>query len=131
MAITDLTTLLDKLEPITDKQDYVFCTMTDIPDSLNPLATFREGEGISLIFQKEEADALGLAYDGIFRKITLSVHSSLEAVGLTAAVSTALTNANISANVVAAYYHDHVFVPKDKAVEAMEILKGLSDKSAN
>ncbi|MBV35426.1 MAG: transporter [Rickettsiales bacterium] len=130
MAITDLGTLLENLQPILDEQDYVFCTVAVVPDSLNTLATFREGEGISLICQKEEAEASGLTYDGIFRKITLSVYSSLEAVGLTAAVSTALTEANISANVVAAYHHDHLFVPADKAAEAMGILKGLGDKSA-
>ncbi|PXF62866.1 ACT domain-containing protein [Kangiella spongicola] len=130
MAITDLSTLLENLQPILDEQDYVFCTVTVVSDGLKPLATFREGEGISLICQKEEVEASGLPYDGIFKKITLSVYSSLEAVGLTAAVSTALTEANISANVVAAYHHDHLFVPADKAAEAMGILKGLGDKSA-
>ena len=129
MAITDLTTLLENLEPIADEHDYVFCTVAGVPDGLQPLATFREGEGISLICQKEEAEASGLAYDGIFRKITLSVYSSLDAIGLTAAVSTALTEANISANVVAAYHHDHVFVPKDKAEEAMSILRRLNTKT--
>lgn len=129
MAITDLSTLLENLEPILDEQDYVFCTVASVPDGLKPLATFREGEGISLICQKEEAETIGLAYDGIFTKITLSVYSSLEAVGLTAAVSTALTEGNISANVVAAYHHDHVFVPKDKAEEAMRILRRLNTKT--
>ncbi|WP_343989523.1 ACT domain-containing protein [Kangiella japonica] len=130
MAIKDLKALLVNLQPILDEHDYVFCTAVAVPDGLNPLATFREGEGISLICQKEEAEASGLAYEGIFRKITLSVYSSLEAVGLIAAVSTALTKANISANVVAAYHHDHVFVPADKAAEAMGVLKGLGNKSA-
>jgi hypothetical protein len=130
MAIKDLGTLLEKLQPTLDEHDYVFCTVAAVQDGLKPLATFREGEGISLICKKEEAEASGLAYDGIFRKITLSVYSSLEAVGLTAAVSTALTEANISANVVAAYHHDHLFVPADKAAKAMGILKKLGDKSA-
>jgi hypothetical protein len=69
---------------------------------------------------------LGLAYTQIFAWITLTVHSSLEAVGLTAAFSRALTEAGISCNVVAAYYHDHIFVPTRDAGQAMQVLKNLS-----
>ena len=61
----------------------------------------------------------------VFRLISLHVHSSLDAVGLTAAFSTALGNAGISANVVAAYYHDHIFVPTDKADKALNVLQGM------
>ena len=59
--------------------------------------------------------------------ITLTVQSDLNAVGLTAVVSTALAKAGISCNVIAAVHHDHLFVPVDRADDAMRVLRGLSD----
>jgi len=81
---------------------------------------------MTVITTNKVADKHKLSYDAVFNKITLEVHSSLEAVGLTAAISTALTKHNISANIVAAYYHDHIFVPKKKAKVALKVLKQLS-----
>lgn len=95
---------------------------------LEPIATFIESEGLTLVLTKDKADESGLNYEGIFRQITLAVHSSLQAVGLTAAVSTKLTAKGISANVIAAYYYDHVFVPSDKAEAALRALKELNDQ---
>jgi hypothetical protein len=92
---------------------------------LNPIAAFEEQEGLTLVLRREQADAIGVHYQGIFRMITLQVHSSLEAVGLTAAVAEALSEQGISANVMAAYFHDHVFVPSDRARDAIAILEGL------
>ncbi|MGO2019037.1 MAG: ACT domain-containing protein [Psychrobacter sp.] len=86
-----------------------------------------ETEGLTLVLTKDKADEAGLNYEGVFRQITLTVHSSLEAVGLTAAVSTKLTSKDISANVIAAYYHDHIFVSNDKAEQALSALKELSN----
>ena len=83
--------------------------------SLAPIATFLEAERLTLVLAKDKANEACLHYEGVFRQITLTVHSSLEAVGLTAAVSTKLTSKGISANVIAAYYHDHIFVSDDKA----------------
>ena len=94
-------------------------------EQLEPLGTFYEKEGLTIIVLKTNADSLGITYQGIFQCITLNVHSSLEAVGLTAAVSSALANDRISANVVAAYYHDHIFVPKVKANQALLCLLEL------
>lgn len=67
-----------------------------------------------------------LEFEGSFRQITLTVHSSLEAVGLTAAVSTKLAAKGISANVIAAYYHDHIFVQTAKAELALSVLQEFS-----
>jgi hypothetical protein len=75
--------------------------------------------------QKSKADEYNIPYSGVFSCITLSVHSSLDAVGLTAAVSTKLTQVNISANVIAAYYHDHVFVASKDAQRALSALNEL------
>lgn len=88
---------------------------------------FKEGEGNTIIIRKELADSLSLEYSFVAAWITLTVHSSLAAVGLTAAFSRALSEKGISCNVVAAYYHDHVFVDKKDAEMAMKVLTGLSE----
>jgi hypothetical protein len=93
---------------------------------LDLLGFFRENEGMTVILPKSNADDLGLPYSTVFAWITLSVHSSLEAVGLTAAVSHALTEAGISCNVVAAFYHDHLFVPVKDAARAMGVLRKMA-----
>ena len=98
---------------------------------LKPLASFSEAEGLSLLISQGRADAEGLDYQGVFKGITLRVHSSLDAVGLTAAVSYCLAGRGIPANVIAARYHDHVFVPQDKATEALEHLQALADPDSD
>lgn len=128
MAIIDLDTLLEKLEPVLDLEEYVFCTVNGELKNyfvLNPLATFVEPEGLTLVLTKVQAQRLGACTDSTFKRITLSVYSSLEAVGLTAVVASALAKEGISANVIAAYHHDHVFVPTDKANQAVQILTKL------
>jgi hypothetical protein len=74
---------------------------------------------------RSEAARLGLPPAPVFRRIALGVQSSLEAVGLTAAVAGALARQGISANMVAAFHHDHVFVPADRAEEALACLLDL------
>ncbi|TKB43631.1 ACT domain-containing protein [Thalassotalea mangrovi] len=128
-AITDLAQLIASMKPERQPADYVFVTVTgDIADylTLNPLACFQEAEGLTLILEQTKADHAGIGYEGVFSQITMTVHSSLEAVGLTAAISNALAQHNISANVVAAYFHDHVFVPKENAEQALQVLQQLS-----
>lgn len=123
---TNLEELLNNMSPEVQDGEYVFCTVVgNISDYsyLNPISFFVEKEGLTIIVRAEVANKAKLAYEGIFKQITLTVHSSLEAVGLTAAVSTKLALHDISANVVAAYYHDHIFVQKDKVDQALSALK--------
>ena len=129
MPERDLARLLAGLAPHLDPAPWVFVTRAaPLPPHVAPLMTFREEEGLTAILSPEDARALGLPDQPVFRRITLRVHSSLEAVGLTAAVAAALTTAGISANVVAAFHHDHVFVPWDRREEAMAILEGLASQ---
>ncbi len=74
------------------------------------------------MLEKSVALDAGLVFEGAFKQITLTVHSSLDAVGLTAAVSTKLASKGISANVIAAFYHDHIFIPSEKAHQALDAL---------
>lgn len=129
-AITDLDILLKSMSPELIEGDYVFCTVEGGLANyvhLNPMATFREKEGLTLVLTKEVATQAQLSFDGVFSMITLSVHSSLEAVGLTTAFATKLGSYGISANVIAGYYHDHIFVQKHKADEAMSALREFSE----
>ncbi len=124
----DLNTLLKSMKPILNNGEYVFCLVSDLA-AINPndiILFFREQEGNTIIIKKELADSLNLEYSFIASWITLTVHSSLEAVGLTTAFSKALSDAGISCNAVAAYYHDHIFVNKKDAEKAMEILNKFS-----
>lgn len=122
----DLEKLLALLQPKLLPGRYVFCTIRDARygdyAELNPIASYQEDEGLSLVLEKQVADAADLDYNLVCKAITLSVHSSLEAVGFTAAVANKLASMGISANVVAAHFHDHVFVPEDKAELALTIL---------
>ncbi|AYL99472.1 ACT domain-containing protein [Mucilaginibacter celer] len=125
---TNLNTLLKNMTPVLNPGDYVYCTTTTANNiNLNDIiAFFKEEEAITLILKKETADELNLEYSYIAAWITLTIHSSLEATGLTAAFATALAKQSISCNVVAAYYHDHIFVAKKDAERAVKVLKGLS-----
>ena len=127
---TDLSKMLASLAPDLLEGDFVFCTIQDARygdfAELLPIASFLEAEGLTLLVAKENADQAGLSYESLFKCITLKVHSSLEAVGLTAAVSSKLAERGISANVIAAYYHDHIFVQAEKADAALSALNEFS-----
>lgn len=123
----DLHSLLKNMTPVKQAGVYVFVSVPDdfqIPFN-EIIASFREDEGLSLILSKEKADSLGLEYYFEACWISLTVHSSLEAVGLTAAISSELTKHNIPCNVVAGYHHDHLFVPVKHAGHTIEILNAL------
>lgn len=125
----DLKILLQNMEPILNSGEYVFCiieSFNKIQDMEKLLFFFRETESITLVLERSIADEWNLEYSYISSWITLNVHSSLEAVGLTAAFANALKHENISCNVVAAYYHDHIFVAKEDAEKAMSALVRLS-----
>ncbi|HAT8522490.1 TPA: ACT domain-containing protein [Vibrio vulnificus] len=128
-GITDLQHLLQSMSPQLVEGDYVFCTVDGpLKDylHLDPIATFCEQEGLTLVLEAQQAEQAGLNTDSRFCLITLTVHSSLEAVGLTAAFANKLASYGISANVIAGYYHDHIFVPQGKAHEAMSALTELT-----
>jgi hypothetical protein len=128
----DLKTLLASMRPQFHPAVFVFCTLpysTPIPATVSPICQFREQEGLTLIVEKTEAEANQLDYQYPCRLITLTIHSSLAAVGLLAAVSQALAAQNISANVISAYFHDHIFVPLNRADEAMLCLQRLTQQS--
>tara|TARA_B100000674_G_C37893196_1_gene940016 strand:+ start:1019 stop:1435 length:417 start_codon:yes stop_codon:yes gene_type:complete len=132
-GILNIQQLLVELSPLLHSECYVFCSLPkgchEILGTLDPIGTFSEHEGLSLILTEADALKADLNYEGVFRKITLEVQSSLQAVGLTAAVSSALAKEGISANIVAATYHDHIFVPRDQAEDALKILRQLSTKA--
>ena len=124
--MTDLGELLGSMSPVLNGGSYVFVRGAGDAGVEDAIVTVAEPEGRTLVLPRERAETLGLPYGFVSSWITLQVHSSLEAVGLTAAVATALTEAGISANVVAGYYHDHVFVPEDRRDDAMRVLQELS-----
>lgn len=121
---SDLGKLLATLALVLADETYVFATMPSgkMPDGLSPQMTFHEAEGLSLIITKSQAQAFGIAYEYECRMITLNIHSSLEAVGFMAHISQLLAKEGISVNPVAGFYHDHLFVPLDKAEAAMRLL---------
>ncbi len=128
----NLRILLQQMAPELTPGSFVFCTFEALSISdaarLSPIAACQEPEGWTLVLPLAEADAKAFAYDGVFRRITLRVHSSLHAVGLTAAFATALAEGGISANVVAGYHHDHIFVPEAQAEQAMTLLGELATR---
>ncbi|MFH8839149.1 ACT domain-containing protein [Streptomyces sp. NPDC017868] len=130
-AERDLTRLLAGMRPELDPGRYVFTTVDGpAPAGVAPVVTVAEAEGLTLVVRQEEADAAGLAYDYVAGRITLRVHSALDAVGLTAAVATELAAVGLSCNVVAGFHHDHLFVEHDRADEALAVLDRLSRRSA-
>jgi hypothetical protein len=128
---TDLTQLLRTMTPVLQPGTYVFCNVASLGgfDLTQIIGFFREAEGVTLILPQTIADQLQLAYSYEAAWLTLTVHSSLAAVGLTAAFSKALADAQISCNVVAAYYHDHIFVAVQDADRALHALKQLAANS--
>lgn len=130
--ISELDQQLKHLSPSLQPEEYVFCHVkSPLLDNLqfNPIGAFYEREGLTLILSKPAADANKLEYSSVLKQITLNVHSSLESAGLTAAVTTALAEKAICANVVAAYYHDHIFVTAEQADLALQVLQNLQQSA--
>ena len=129
--ISDLDVLLRTLEPVLQEGVYVYTQLPHGSDvaPVDAVALVREREGVTLIVREEEARRHDLPV--LFRAawITLTVHSDLEAVGLTAAFARALAEASIGCNVIAGAYHDHVFVPVEQAQRALTALRALQNPS--
>lgn len=140
---TDLDKLIASMKPSLAEDKFVFCTLdldkadhrklwTDVlpPARLeanSPVsAEMHEAEGPTLVLAKAFADRHGFEYEYVAARITLQVHSALEAVGLTAAFSGALGDNEISCNVVAGYFHDHLYVNWERREAAVAALEKLS-----
>jgi uncharacterized protein len=125
---SDLQIILKTMKPSLHEGEFVFSHVPDnyVIDLNSIISYFREEEGITIILSKIMADQFELSYSFVAAWITLRVHSSLESAGLTAAFSNALAEAGISCNVVAAYFHDHIFVNTKDAQRAMNILESIS-----
>ncbi|MBT8417877.1 MAG: ACT domain-containing protein [Silicimonas sp.] len=121
--------MIANMTPVLQPGTFVFCAMIHNKDATAAMTlargTFVEDEGLSLILPRGDADRLGLSYETPMKQITLMVYSSVQGVGLTAAVAKALTKKKIPANVVSATQHDHVFVPAELANDALETLRDL------
>jgi hypothetical protein len=122
-----LDALLRAISPALHADEFVYCTHSEIAGE--PVCAFREAEGWTLVLRRADAERLGLPFLYPCRMITLTVHSSLDAVGLLATVATALAARGIAVNVISAYYHDHLFVPLDRVEEAMEAIRQLAIRS--
>lgn len=126
----DLKKLLALMRPELMDEEYVFCSFRNAAygdySDLEPVASVIEPEGLTLVIPKFKADENNLSYESVYKRIVLKVHSDLDAVGLTAACSGKLTEHGISANVIAGYYHDHIFVQREFAERAVEALNQIS-----
>ena len=112
-----------RLRPQLHPGRYVFVTVAEgVPLGVAPVVTVVEPEGLTLVLPQEQADEAGLAYDYVAGWITLLLDTTLDQVGITADFSRRLADAGISCNVIAGYHHDHLFVPHDRADEAVALL---------
>lgn len=126
---TDLRAMLATLEATMRPDEYVFAVVSrDHPVVSLAAATINEDEGLTVVLRRTDADAHDIHYEFVAAWLTLTVHSSLEAVGLTAAFSSALGEADISCNVLAGLHHDHLLVPTAEATRALGVLRGLRDR---
>lgn len=128
-GLLDLQELLRALEPAVRPGDFVMVS-TNSESNLPAQASVVEDEGTSLVLERHVADAFRLEYSAVFAWITLTVGSSLAAVGLTAAVAGALAAQSIPCNVLAGFHHDHLLVPRERAQDAIAALARLSTSAA-
>ena len=128
----DLSNILANLNPQLLPEDYVFISLNDYSldalSQLDPIATFKEREGITLVITKEKSQESGFEYNAVFKCISLGVHSSLNSVGLIASISRSLSDNDISCNVFSGYFHDHIFVQESLSQEAIDLLNNIKPK---
>ena len=128
MTIANLEVLLRSMSPEYRRGEFVFVDGSALPPEVAVEASVREREGLSAIIARADADRLGLRYDFVGAWITLAVLSSLDSVGLTAAVSSELSKLGIPCNVVAGLHHDHLIVAADRADDALTALRRLTGR---
>jgi hypothetical protein len=133
-VIRDSQSMLAGMTPVLTEGEFVFCSIneTDVIERAMPMAlgSFKEAEGWTIILPRADAKALGFDDTLPMRRITLEVFSALDGVGLTAGVAAALAAENIPCNMVAAYHHDHVFVPAAMAERAIAVLRELQQRAS-
>jgi uncharacterized protein len=125
-AEQDLQVLLRSMEPVLADAPYGFAVWPGGTLPFAPFATVAEDEGLTVVAPLAVMAAAGMA-SAPWARISLTVHSDLAAVGLTAAFATALAGVGISANVIAGFHHDHIFVPWGRRADAMAALQDLSN----
>ncbi len=128
---TDLQSLLKQMQPVLDDEQMVFCSLpTDEAEKYltSCQGYYREQEGVSLILNKRQADLDNLTYGPVFRRISLMVHSSLEAVGFLSRITEILAAQGISVNVVSGFFHDHLYINVKEAENAVMILELWQEK---
>lgn len=132
MPVTDLAELLATMTPEANAGTWAWCALPDgvVPADVDPVATMREPEGLTVVVAEREAIAHGWPIAFRSAWITLRVHSDLAAVGLTAAFARALGDVGIACNVVAGVHHDHLFVPEERAGDALGALRDLQARAA-
>lgn len=118
----DLSRLLQGLRPRLYPERYAFAATAEPTLRPNQFALVREDEGLTSIHPDPQ---------GEWARISLEIHSRLDAVGLTAVMASRLADLGISVNIIAALRHDHLFVPWDRREEALECLRSLQGEAEN
>lgn len=128
----DLARLLASLQVTARHGEFVFVSRPAPDPGLAAIAeaSVREDEGVTYVLPRARADALRLAYDFRAAWLSLGVHSALDAVGLTAAVATALAHHGIPCNVLAGFHHDHLLVAAERREEALDVVSALASRAS-
>ena len=125
MGERDLERLLRGMEPVLQEAAYGFALWPGGALPFAPFATVAEVEGLTVVALLDDLAGAGLVSEP-WGRISLTIHSDLAAVGLTAAFSAALAREGISCNVIAGVHHDHLFVPWDRRGDALRALEALA-----